>query len=123
LRQLELTGWPYDIHSYVDVAPFLASAGYRVIVPYVRGYGPTRVLLLNADGTVVTAADLSSVKSAAAAEPASPVSTTAVVGVRGIGPTLKNKPCECTLRHMLLELVCANSVLHRTDPKEDSDGF
>ena len=39
-----LHGWPYDIHSYVDVAPILASAGYRVIVPYVRGYGATRFL-------------------------------------------------------------------------------
>ena len=37
-----LHGWPYDIHTYVDVAPLLASAGYRVIVPYVRGYGTTR---------------------------------------------------------------------------------
>ena len=37
-----LHGWPYDIHSYVDVAPILASAGYRVIVPYLRGYGATR---------------------------------------------------------------------------------
>jgi pimeloyl-ACP methyl ester carboxylesterase len=37
-----LHGWPYDIHSYVDVAPMLASAGYRVIVPYLRGYGTTR---------------------------------------------------------------------------------
>src|SRR5215831_3350622 len=34
-----LHGWPYDIHSFVDVAPTLASAGYRVIVPYLRGYG------------------------------------------------------------------------------------
>ena len=39
-----LHGWPYDIHSYVDVAPLLASAGYRVIVPYLRGYGATRFL-------------------------------------------------------------------------------
>lgn len=39
-----LHGWPYDIYSYVDVAPVLASAGYRVIVPYLRGYGPTRFL-------------------------------------------------------------------------------
>lgn len=39
-----LHGWPYDIHSFVDVAPVLASAGYRVIVPYVRGYGMTRFL-------------------------------------------------------------------------------
>jgi pimeloyl-ACP methyl ester carboxylesterase len=39
-----LHGWPYDIHSFVDVAPQLASAGYRVIVPYVRGYGTTRFL-------------------------------------------------------------------------------
>jgi pimeloyl-ACP methyl ester carboxylesterase len=39
-----LHGWPYDIHSYIDVAPLLASAGYRVIVPYLRGYGSTRFL-------------------------------------------------------------------------------
>ena len=39
-----LHGWPYDIHSFVDVAPILASKGYRVIVPYVRGYGTTRFL-------------------------------------------------------------------------------
>ena len=39
-----LHGWPYDIYSYVDVAPLLASAGYRVIVPYLRGYGTTRFL-------------------------------------------------------------------------------
>src|SRR3989449_10337718 len=39
-----LHGWPYDIHSYVDVAPLLASVGYRAIVPYVRGYGATRFL-------------------------------------------------------------------------------
>ena len=39
-----LHGWPYDIHSYVDVAPLLASARYRVIVPYLRGYGTTRFL-------------------------------------------------------------------------------
>src|SRR6202790_2404422 len=41
---LLLHGWPYDIHSYVDVAPILAAAGYRVIVPYLRGYGTTRFL-------------------------------------------------------------------------------
>jgi pimeloyl-ACP methyl ester carboxylesterase len=40
-----LHGWPYDIYSFVDVAPLLTSAGYRVIVPYVRGYGSTRFLL------------------------------------------------------------------------------
>jgi pimeloyl-ACP methyl ester carboxylesterase len=39
-----LHGWPYDIHSYVDVAPALAAAGYRVITPYARGYGTTRFL-------------------------------------------------------------------------------
>jgi pimeloyl-ACP methyl ester carboxylesterase len=39
-----LHGWPYDIHSYVDVAPLLASAGYRVIVPHLRGYGTTHFL-------------------------------------------------------------------------------
>ncbi len=44
-----LHGWPYDIHSYVDVAPLLAAAGYRVIVPYLRGYGTTRFL---SDGTL-----------------------------------------------------------------------
>ena len=41
---LLLHGWPYDIHTYVDVAPLLAVKGYRVIVPYVRGYGATRFL-------------------------------------------------------------------------------
>ena len=39
-----LHGWPYDIHSFVDVAPVLVSAGYRVVVPYLRGYGTTRFL-------------------------------------------------------------------------------
>ncbi|MFZ0854169.1 MAG: alpha/beta hydrolase [Hyphomicrobiaceae bacterium] len=39
-----LHGWPYDIHSFVDVAPLLASAEYRVLVPYLRGYGATRFL-------------------------------------------------------------------------------
>ena len=44
-----LHGWPYDIYSFVDVAPLLASAGYRVIIPYLRGYGTTRFL---SSGTV-----------------------------------------------------------------------
>src|SRR5450631_3618780 len=52
-----LQGWPYDIHSYVDVAPLLASAGYRVIVPYVRGCGTTHFLssetLRNGQSSVV----------------------------------------------------------------------
>jgi pimeloyl-ACP methyl ester carboxylesterase len=39
---LLLHGWPYDIHSYVDVTPLLAGEGYRVIVPFVRGFGTTR---------------------------------------------------------------------------------
>jgi pimeloyl-ACP methyl ester carboxylesterase len=39
-----LHGWPYDIHAFLDVAPVLAQAGYRVIVPYLRGYGATRFL-------------------------------------------------------------------------------
>jgi pimeloyl-ACP methyl ester carboxylesterase len=39
-----LHGWPYDIYSYADVAPALAQAGYRVIIPYLRGYGTTRFL-------------------------------------------------------------------------------
>lgn len=39
-----LHGWPYDIHSFVDVAPLLGSAGYRVIVPHLRGYGSTHFL-------------------------------------------------------------------------------
>jgi pimeloyl-ACP methyl ester carboxylesterase len=39
-----LHGWPYDIHSFADVAPMLASAGYRVIIPYVRGCGTTRFI-------------------------------------------------------------------------------
>jgi pimeloyl-ACP methyl ester carboxylesterase len=41
---LLLHGWPYDIHSYADVAPLLAAEGYRVVVPHVRGYGTTRFL-------------------------------------------------------------------------------
>jgi pimeloyl-ACP methyl ester carboxylesterase len=39
-----LHGWPYDIHSYDEVAPVLAAAGYRVVVPYLRGFGTTRFL-------------------------------------------------------------------------------
>jgi pimeloyl-ACP methyl ester carboxylesterase len=41
---LLLHGWPYDIHSYAEVAPILADAGYRVLVPHLRGYGTTRFL-------------------------------------------------------------------------------
>ena len=41
---LLLHGWPYDIHSFVEVAPILAAAGFRVIAPYLRGYGTTRFL-------------------------------------------------------------------------------
>lgn len=41
---LLLHGWPYDIYSFVDVAPLLAKAGYRVVVPWLRGYGGTRFL-------------------------------------------------------------------------------
>jgi pimeloyl-ACP methyl ester carboxylesterase len=41
---LLLHGWPYDIHTYAEVAPLLASQGHRVIVPYVRGYGTTRFI-------------------------------------------------------------------------------
>ncbi|SAK68531.1 hydrolase [Caballeronia catudaia] len=37
-------GWPYDIYSFAEVTPMLTSAGYRVLVPYLRGYGPTRIL-------------------------------------------------------------------------------
>jgi pimeloyl-ACP methyl ester carboxylesterase len=39
-----LHGWPYDIHSFVDVAPLLAAVGYHVVIPYVRGYGSTRFI-------------------------------------------------------------------------------
>jgi pimeloyl-ACP methyl ester carboxylesterase len=39
-----LHGWPYDIHSFVDVSPLLAMKGYRVIIPYLRGYGTTKFL-------------------------------------------------------------------------------
>ncbi|RQH03911.1 alpha/beta fold hydrolase [Paraburkholderia dinghuensis] len=42
-----LHGWPYDIYSYIDVVPILTRAGYRVIVPYLRGYGTTRFLDAN----------------------------------------------------------------------------
>src|SRR5215207_4091742 len=43
-RVVLLHGWPYDIHTYADAAPLLAGAGYRVIVPHLRGYGSTRFL-------------------------------------------------------------------------------
>lgn len=43
-----LHGWPYDIHSYIGVVPLLAAADYRVIVPYLRGYGTTRFVSSNA---------------------------------------------------------------------------
>ena len=46
---LLLHGWPYDVHSFADVAPLLAARGYRVIIPHLRGYGPTRFL---SDGSV-----------------------------------------------------------------------
>ena len=46
-----LHGWPYDIHSYADVAPLLAAQGYRVIVPYVRGCGTTSFLSRDARAT------------------------------------------------------------------------
>jgi len=39
-----LHGWPYDVHSFIDAAPILGSAGYRVIIPFTRGFGPTRFL-------------------------------------------------------------------------------
>src|SRR5580765_7930623 len=39
-----LHGWPYDIYSFADVTPILVAKGYRVIVPYLRGYGTTRFL-------------------------------------------------------------------------------
>src|SRR6266567_7193391 len=44
-----LHGWPYDIHAFEEVAPILAAKGYRVIMPYLRGYGTTRFL---SDGTI-----------------------------------------------------------------------
>jgi pimeloyl-ACP methyl ester carboxylesterase len=43
-----LHGWPYDIHSFIEVAPLLAKAGHRVIVPHLRGYGTTRFLAIDA---------------------------------------------------------------------------
>ncbi|MCS3394767.1 alpha/beta hydrolase [Burkholderia thailandensis] len=56
-----LHGWPYDIHSFAEVAPLLAAAGYRVIVPYLRGYGTTRFLSADTPRNgqqAVTAADI-----------------------------------------------------------------
>ena len=46
-----LHGWPYDIHSFADVTPLLAEAGYRVIVPYLRGYGTTDFFPVRRCGT------------------------------------------------------------------------
>ena len=48
---LLLHGWPYDVHSYADVAPMLAAEGYRAIIPYLRGYGTTRFLSEDTSGT------------------------------------------------------------------------
>jgi pimeloyl-ACP methyl ester carboxylesterase len=56
-----LHGWPYDIQSYAEVAPMLVAAGYRVIVPYLRGYGATRILSADTPRNgqqVVTAIDI-----------------------------------------------------------------
>ncbi|WP_342722421.1 alpha/beta hydrolase [Bradyrhizobium sp. B097] len=56
-----LHGWPYDIHSYADVVPTLAEAGYRVIVPHLRGYGTTRFLssdTMRSGQPVAVAADI-----------------------------------------------------------------
>ncbi|MCC8981828.1 alpha/beta fold hydrolase [Bradyrhizobium acaciae] len=56
-----LHGWPYDIHSYADVAPALAEVGYRVIVPHLRGYGTTRFLssdTMRSGQPVAVAADI-----------------------------------------------------------------
>ena len=56
-----LHGWPYDVHSYADVAPALAEAGYRVIVPHLRGYGTTRFLAsdtMRSGQPVAVAADI-----------------------------------------------------------------
>jgi pimeloyl-ACP methyl ester carboxylesterase len=62
-----LHGWPYDIQSYADVAPALAAKGYRVVVPYLRGYGTTRFLspstVRNGQQSVV-AADLTALMDA-----------------------------------------------------------
>jgi len=55
-----LHGWgPYDIYSYVDVAPVLAAAGYRVLVPYLRGYGTTRSWPMRRPGTASRRCSLS----------------------------------------------------------------
>jgi pimeloyl-ACP methyl ester carboxylesterase len=45
---LLLHGWPYDVHAFDEVVPILAAAGHRVIVPYLRGYGPTRFVAAGA---------------------------------------------------------------------------
>jgi pimeloyl-ACP methyl ester carboxylesterase len=54
---LLLHGWPYDIHSFVDVAPLLAPQGYRVLIPYLRGYGATRFDTLRNGQQSVVAVD------------------------------------------------------------------
>jgi pimeloyl-ACP methyl ester carboxylesterase len=76
---LLLHGWPYDIHSYADVAPLLAAEGYRTIIPYLRGYGTTRFL---SEDTSATASRRSSPSTPSrcwtpwrSARPSSPAST------------------------------------------------
>ena len=65
-----LHGWPYDIHSFVEVAPRLASAGYRVIVPHLRGHGTTRFLSKDAvrNGQPSSSGGISSTSPPSAAE-------------------------------------------------------
>jgi pimeloyl-ACP methyl ester carboxylesterase len=81
-----LHGWPYDIHSFADVAPLLAAQGYRVIVPFMRGYGTTQFLssdtVRNAQPAVV-ALDLTSLMDALQID-------TAILGAFDIGARTAN---------------------------------
>jgi pimeloyl-ACP methyl ester carboxylesterase len=96
-RVILLHGWPYDIHSYVDVAPLLAAAGYRVIVPYLRGYGSTRFLsndtVRNGQQSVLAVDIIALMDALKSRRPRSPV----LIGARG-RPTSSRRSAQSAAR-------------------------
>ena len=76
---LLLHGWPYDIHSYGEVTPRLAATGYRVVVPYLRGFGTTRFLsgatARNGEQAVLAVDALALLEPSGSRRPSSPAST------------------------------------------------
>jgi hypothetical protein len=106
-----LHGWPYDIHSFVDVAPLLASAGYRVIVPHLRGHGTTRFLssatFRNAQQSVV-ALDVIALMDALGIGKAILAGATARILTCSIRPGPTAEPCPICAS-LFLTLVCGRN--------------